>query len=153
MSRERVAELLREADVALSIRHPMMDKELATKLLEYGAAGCAVVLNRTPIYDELLGPDYPLFATDPGEALTALLASRRAIPTLRAEAAERCAAGRPRTQLRARSRAGWNPSCAISSDDRTVARSRDRGLHLLIAGHDFKVPRLDSGPRSSQRAP
>jgi glycosyltransferase involved in cell wall biosynthesis len=90
VSREQVDELLREADVALSVRHPMMDKELATKVLEYGAAGCAVVLNRTALYEELLGADYPLFATDPGEIL-AVLKQVAKDSDLRDEAANRCA--------------------------------------------------------------
>jgi glycosyltransferase involved in cell wall biosynthesis len=90
VSRKQVDELLREADVALSVRHPMMDKELATKVLEYGAAGCAVVLNRTSLYEELLGSDYPLFATDPGEIL-AVLKQVAKDSDLRDEAADRCA--------------------------------------------------------------
>jgi glycosyltransferase involved in cell wall biosynthesis len=90
VSRKQVDELLREADVALSVRHPMMDKELATKVLEYGAAGCAVVLNRTALYEELLGSDYPLFATDPGEILAALKQVAKD-SDLRDEAANRCA--------------------------------------------------------------
>lgn len=91
VSRDRVDELLRQADVALSVRHPMMDKELATKVLEYGAAGCAVVLNRTPLYEELLGADYPLYATDPGEIL-AVLKQVAKNSDLREEAADRCEA-------------------------------------------------------------
>jgi glycosyltransferase involved in cell wall biosynthesis len=90
VSRHEVDALLRQADVALSVRHPMMDKELATKVLEYGAAGCAVVLNRTALYEDLLGPDYPLFATDPGEILTVLMQSAKNAD-LRGEAAGRCA--------------------------------------------------------------
>jgi glycosyltransferase involved in cell wall biosynthesis len=90
VSRERVDELLRDADVALSVRHPMMDKELATKVLEYGAAGCAVILNRTALYEELLGGDYPLFATDPGEIL-AVLKQVAKNSDLRDQAADRCA--------------------------------------------------------------
>jgi glycosyltransferase involved in cell wall biosynthesis len=90
VSRKEVDELLREADVALSVRHPMMDKELATKVLEYGAAGCAVVLNRTALYEELLGPDYPLFASDPGQILAALKQITKN-SDLRDEAADRCA--------------------------------------------------------------
>jgi glycosyltransferase involved in cell wall biosynthesis len=89
VGREEVDELLRQADVALSVRHPMMDKELATKVLEYGAAGCAVILNRTALYEDLLGPDYPLFATDPGEIL-AVLKQIAKNSDLREEAAERC---------------------------------------------------------------
>jgi glycosyltransferase involved in cell wall biosynthesis len=89
VTRKEVDEVLREADVALSVRHPMMDKELATKVLEYGAAGCAVVLNRTLLYEELLGADYPLFATDPGEIL-AVLKQIAKNSDLRYEAADRC---------------------------------------------------------------
>lgn len=90
VSRKEVDVLLRQADVALSVRHPMMDKELATKVLEYGAAGCAVLLNRTALYEDLLGRDYPLFATDPGEIL-AVLKQIAKNPDLRDEAADRCA--------------------------------------------------------------
>jgi glycosyltransferase involved in cell wall biosynthesis len=90
ISRREVDRLLREADVAISVRHPMMDKELATKVLEYGAAGCAVVLNRTALYEELLGAGYPLFATDPGEIL-AVLKQIAKNSDLRDEAADRCA--------------------------------------------------------------
>jgi glycosyltransferase involved in cell wall biosynthesis len=90
VSRDEVDALLREADVALSVRHPMMDKELATKVLEYGAAGCAVILNRTSLYEELLGADYPLFATDPAQIL-AVLKQIAKNSDLRQEAADRCA--------------------------------------------------------------
>jgi glycosyltransferase involved in cell wall biosynthesis len=90
VGRKEVDALLREADVALSVRHPMMDKELATKVLEYGAAGCAVVLNRTVLYEELLGADYPLYATDPSEILAALKQIAKN-SDLRDEAADRCA--------------------------------------------------------------
>jgi glycosyltransferase involved in cell wall biosynthesis len=90
VSRDEVDALLRQADVALSVRHPMMDKELATKVLEYGAAGCAVVLNRTALYENLLGADYPLFATDPGEILAALMQVAKNAD-LRDQAAARCA--------------------------------------------------------------
>jgi glycosyltransferase involved in cell wall biosynthesis len=90
VSRVEVDVLLRQADVALSVRHPMMDKELATKVLEYGAADCAVILNRTPLYEELLGADYPLFAADPSQIL-AVLKQIAKNSDLREEAADRCA--------------------------------------------------------------
>jgi glycosyltransferase involved in cell wall biosynthesis len=136
LSRERAFELMREADVALSVRHPMMDKELATKLLEYGAAGCAVILNRTPVYDQLLGPDYPLFATDPGEVL-ALLARLAEDPSLRASAAERC--------LRVSRNYSFDRVAARLAPELrdlvgTYSRSSrtDPRLHLVIAGHDLR---------------
>ena len=51
-------------DIGLGWRHPELDAslELSTKVLEYGAIGLPVILNRTPMHEELLGADYPLFA-------------------------------------------------------------------------------------------
>jgi glycosyltransferase involved in cell wall biosynthesis len=59
VSRERVRELLGGADLALSLRRPDMDlsTELSTKVLEYGAAGCPVLLNRNDVHMALLGED------------------------------------------------------------------------------------------------
>jgi glycosyltransferase involved in cell wall biosynthesis len=137
VAREKVAELLREADVALSVRHPTMarSKELSTKVLEYGGAGCAVVLNRTPLYEELLGADYPLFATGPDEALAALKLVWED-PVARELAAERCksaaeaftferVAGSLEPYLR-----GPTPRIRLSAGE--------GGRRLVIAGHDFK---------------
>ena len=93
VSRDRAQALLADADVALSIRDPIMDNELATKVLEYGAARCAVLLNRTRLYEQHLGEDYPLFATDPGEAVRALsaLADDSALCVAAAERCEQAA--------------------------------------------------------------
>jgi glycosyltransferase involved in cell wall biosynthesis len=132
--RERVAELLAEADVALSIRHPEMarSRELSTKVLEYGAAGCAVLLNRTPLYEALLGADYPLFATDPGEALAAL--DRAAgDPALRKRAAAACAAATERHTFE-RVAAGLERYLRAHAP----AASAGDGPRLLFAGHDLK---------------
>lgn len=91
VSRERVRELSRECDIAMSIRHPSMDSstELSTKILEYGAAGCAVLLNRNPVHVALLGADYPLLTSSVEEGVAAI---RRASeqPEVRADAASRC---------------------------------------------------------------
>ncbi|HSD24398.1 MAG TPA: glycosyltransferase family 4 protein, partial [Solirubrobacterales bacterium] len=137
VSREQVAELLREADVALSVRHPMMSrsKELSTKVLEYGAAGCAVVLNRTPLYEELLGADYPLYATSADETLAAL---RRVWddPEIRQHAAERCrAAAEVFTFERVAANLEPYLSRPTSQFRLTAGEERHR---LVIAGHDFK---------------
>jgi glycosyltransferase involved in cell wall biosynthesis len=137
VGRERVAQLLREADVALSVRHPMMSrsKELSTKVLEYGAAGCAVILNRTPLYEELLGADYPLYATGADETLTALQRVWED-PEIREHAAERC---RQAAEAFTFERVAANlepylrrPTPRISL---TTGEQRRR---LVIAGHDFK---------------
>ena len=66
VTRAEVADLLATADIALSARHRDLDDslELSTKVLEYGAAGVPVVLNRVPMHTELFGADYPLFVDD-----------------------------------------------------------------------------------------
>ena len=136
LSRESTLELMREIDVALSVRHPMMDKELATKLLEYGAAGCAVILNRTPVYDELLGSDYPLFATDSGEVLE-LLVRLAGEPALRATAAEGCLRT-SREYTFERVAEGLAPELRDLVGTYPLRSRADPGPHLVIAGHDFK---------------
>jgi glycosyltransferase involved in cell wall biosynthesis len=136
LSRDRTLDLMREMDVALSVRHPMMDKELATKLLEYGAAGCAVILNRTPIYEKLLGPDYPLFATDRGEVLEVLIRLAAERP-LRARAAERCfRASREYTYERVAERLAPQLRDLVGTYPRSSRA--DTRPHLVIAGHDLR---------------
>jgi glycosyltransferase involved in cell wall biosynthesis len=77
--RQRVGELLGEADVALSVRHPALDDslELSTKILEYGAAGVPVVLNRNALHEELYGRDYPLFVSSLDEVADVIEAAWR----------------------------------------------------------------------------
>jgi glycosyltransferase involved in cell wall biosynthesis len=76
-TREAVAELLADADVALSARDAAMSNslELSTKLLEYGAAGVPVIMNRTEMHTRLYGDDYPLFVNDLDDLDTVLLAA------------------------------------------------------------------------------
>ncbi len=137
VSRERVAELLREADVAMSVRHPMMSrsKEMSTKVLEYGAAGCAVVLNRTPLYEQLLGADYPLFASGPDGTLAALSLVQED-PATREEAAARCRLAAAAFTFE-RVAADLEPF--LGNRAVTVPSSGGKGRpRMLIAGHDFK---------------
>ena len=63
-SRERVQKELENARVGLSWRAENMNDtlEYSTKILEYGGAGCAAILNRNPLHEALLGADYPLYA-------------------------------------------------------------------------------------------
>jgi glycosyltransferase involved in cell wall biosynthesis len=135
-------------DIGLSWRHPSMDAslELSTKVLEFGAVGLPVILNRTPMHEALLGTGYPLFAasladvadlcaqvaTDPG--LTRLAAERT-----RAAAAQfttAAAAGRVRGYLDAafpeRSAAGRASRAALAAGSGTGR------LRVLVAGHDLK---------------
>jgi glycosyltransferase involved in cell wall biosynthesis len=134
VSRSETQELLRAADVALSVRHPAMlhSRELSTKVLESGAAGCAVVLSRTPIYEQLLGADYPLFVREPVDALDALLRLGHE-PGLRSAAAERCERASRQYSFE-RVAAGLEPH---------LRQRRKRARHsstakLVIAGHDLR---------------
>jgi glycosyltransferase involved in cell wall biosynthesis len=134
VSRSETQELLRAADVALSVRHPMMvySQELSTKVLEYGAAGCAVVLNRTSLYEELLGSDYPLFVREPGDALDALL-RLSAEPALRSAAAGQCE--------RASRQYSYDQVAARLQPHLPTPGARGgrpAAVKLLIAGHDLR---------------
>ncbi|WP_374765297.1 glycosyltransferase family protein [Yunchengibacter salinarum] len=62
--RKAVQRLLQQARVGLSWRHESMNDtvEYSTKILEYGGAGCAAILNRNSLHEQLLGQDYPLYA-------------------------------------------------------------------------------------------
>lgn len=64
LPRDLVQKELETARVGLSWRDECMDDtlEYSTKILEYGAAGCAAILNRNALHENLLGRDYPLFA-------------------------------------------------------------------------------------------
>ena len=137
VGREQVGELLREADVALSVRHPMMSrsKELSTKVLEYGAAGCAVVLNRTPLYEELLGADYPLFASGGDDALAALQRVWED-PAVRELAADRCK-GASEAFTFERVAANLEPYLKSAAPLIRLTPGQS-GRRLVIAGHDLK---------------
>ncbi|MET0304809.1 MAG: glycosyltransferase [Solirubrobacterales bacterium] len=91
LPRAAVRSLLAECDLAISVRDPGVEaaREISTKVLEYGAAGLPVVLNRAPAYERLLGEDYPLFVDGPEEA-AGLLAGAARDSRLRAVAAEAC---------------------------------------------------------------
>jgi glycosyltransferase involved in cell wall biosynthesis len=130
-------------DIGLSWRDPDLDAslELSTKVLEMGALGVPVVLNRTPMHERLLGMDYPLFAATETDVVEAL-AVAAAEPETYALAGERCraaaadytleaAAGRLEEYL---ARAFPEPSEAIMRSD---SGSR-RPLRVGVAGHDLK---------------
>jgi hypothetical protein len=77
-------------DIGLSWRHPDLDAslELSTKVLEMGGLGVPVVLNRTPMHENLLGADYPLFANTEQEVVDVLVDA--ADPATYARARDRC---------------------------------------------------------------
>jgi glycosyltransferase involved in cell wall biosynthesis len=91
VSRAAAQGLLAECDLALSIRDPGVEsaREISTKVLEYGAAGLPVVLNRAPAYERLLGEGYPLFLSDAADAVE-LLCGPALDPEPRVAAAAAC---------------------------------------------------------------
>lgn len=63
-TRRGAQEIIRRADIGIGWRAPTLDDstELSTKILEYGALARPSIINRTPMHEQLLGSDYPLFA-------------------------------------------------------------------------------------------
>ncbi|MDX1619519.1 MAG: glycosyltransferase [Nitriliruptorales bacterium] len=132
-TREEVAELLTQVDLALSARDRQMSDslELSTKLLEYGAAGVPVVMNRTEMHERLYGQDYPLFI-DGLDDLPAALAAGIVDADAWVEARDR-----------ATSVAGRFSYGAVRQDlspalERLAPRAPFRSRRVLVAGHDLK---------------
>ncbi|MBO0821054.1 MAG: glycosyltransferase, partial [Nocardiopsaceae bacterium] len=135
-------------DIGLSWRHPELDAslELSTKVLEFGQLGLPVILNRTPMHEQLLGADYPLFAASLADVAD-VAAEAAASPELFALAASRTseaaaeyaldkAAGRLRAYL---ARAMPPAPVSVSGDEPAVVSSGGpRALRVVIAGHDLK---------------
>ncbi len=147
--RAAVHDLLAGCDLALSIREPGVEsaREISTKVLEYGAAGLPVVLNRAPAYERLLGEGYPLFVDAPGDAAE-MLAGPGIDPGVRAVAAEVCnTASREFTFSRAASRLAGHlppappaphPTLTPPEGGRSRMRASNGAPRVLVAGHDLK---------------
>ena len=143
LSREEALTSVASHHVGLCWRSPTLDSslELSTKLLEYGAAGVAPVLNRTAAHEALLGSDYPFYVDDD---ITVALERAACDPQLVAMAADRVAQvasqhtiGRTAERLRAYFEATVDvpyPYPVPPGAGPTV----DRPLKVLLAGHDFK---------------
>lgn len=141
-SREDAMRIAADCDLGLGWRDPALDAslELSTKVLEFGALGLPVVLNRTPAHEALLGTDYPLYVpgraalSDAVEAVT--LAARD--PAARRLAAARCRTAAAHHTLDAAA-ARWRGHLdrAFPAAPPAVA-ARPRPLRVGIAGHDLK---------------
>lgn len=89
--REESRRIIDGADIGIGWRAEALNEstELSTKILEYGIMARPSILNRTPLHEELLGSDYPLFAN----SMTEFKELLRRIPddaALVKAAAERC---------------------------------------------------------------
>ncbi|WP_121188038.1 glycosyltransferase [Nocardiopsis sp. Huas11] len=136
------AEALRQSadcDFGLSWRDPSMDAslELSTKVLELGALGLPVVLNRTPMHEALLGADYPLFAGADIGSVAEVVARAYADRELYADAARRC---RDAAAAHALERAAERLRGYLAEALPTAPEGADpeRPLKVVVAGHDLK---------------
>lgn len=133
-SREAVQEQLRHARVGLSWRHEGMNDtvEYSTKILEYGGAGCAAILNRNPLHEQLLGQDYPLFANSDAEFRPQLTRALRE-PQVAQQAADalKRLAERHTFSTRVGEIRQWLKEAPKAPEPKTKTR-------VLVAGHDLK---------------
>lgn len=132
--RAEAMRLTASADVALSWRDMSMDTslELSTKVLESGALGVPVVLNRNPMHERLFGEDYPLFASSEADVVDALTLIGKN-PDLYELASLRCR----------RAAANYSLDAAVRRMRRyletTFPEPRSQGkLKVVVAGHDLK---------------
>jgi glycosyltransferase involved in cell wall biosynthesis len=142
-SREDALRLAASCDIGLGWRHPELDAslELSTKVLEYGAIGLPVILNRTPMHEGLLGADYPMFAASLTDVVDAAAAAA-ADPRLYRRAADRTSrAAQQFTLDRASDRLRSYLARAVAPKGITTTEK----LKLVVAGHDLKffTPLLD----------
>ena len=136
-SRQSSMRLAAEGDFGLGWRDRSMDGslELSTKVLEYGAIGLPVVLNRTPMHESLLGVDYPLFARTLDEVARAI-ASAVERPAVYAEAAARCVAAAQRFSMpEAVRQVGHLLDVAFPPGLPTEV---PRPVRVVVAGHDLR---------------
>ncbi len=138
--RAEAMRLTAAGDVGLSWRDPSMDTslELSTKVLECGALGVPVVLNRTPMHERLLGADYPLFAATEDDVLDSLtlIGKNPEVFTLAADRCRAAAAGFTLDAAAGRLRAYL--SQAFPEPSAKVMAVKERRLRVGVAGHDLK---------------
>ncbi|MCT7378208.1 glycosyltransferase family protein [Chelativorans salis] len=139
MSREEVQAQLRQARVGLSWRAESMNDtlEFSTKILEYGGAGCAAILNRNPLHEELLGEDYPLFANTREQYLHSLETALVDDELSQTAADQLMEVSKAHTfSARVQEVSQWLN--ALPSRKSNAGPASQRKLQVLIAGHDLK---------------
>ncbi|MGK5555316.1 glycosyltransferase [Actinomadura kijaniata] len=134
--REKAMAIAADAHVGLSWRRPEMDAslELSTKVLEFGALGLPVVLNRNPMHETLLGADYPLFARTEDDVVDVLARVARDASAY-ALAAGRCREAAARFTL---ARAADRLRDRLAKVFPAPAGDPTRPTRVVVAGHDLK---------------
>lgn len=133
-SREATQQQLQQARVGLSWRSEAMNDtvEYSTKILEYGGAGCAAILNRNALHERLLGEDYPLYANSPTE-FRSQLALALSDPAICRQAAD--ALGRLAAQHSFSTRVAEIRQWLAEAPSASAPAHR---IKVLVAGHDLK---------------
>ena len=135
-SREETIRRSAGADLGLGWRDRALDAslELSTKVLEYGSVGLPVVLNRTPMHEQLLGPEYPLFGRTEDDVVAVIAAAARDEALYR-DAAARCFSAAERfSATAAERRLRALLATAFPSRPATVGAGT---LRVGLAGHDL----------------
>lgn len=133
-SRETVQQELQQARVGLSWRSESMNDtvEYSTKILEYGGAGCAAILNRNALHEQLLGADYPLFANSTEEFSHQLIRALKE-PDVTQQAANTLQQLAERHTFSTRVNEIQNWLAQVPDIPKPAKKTR-----VLVAGHDLK---------------
>jgi glycosyltransferase involved in cell wall biosynthesis len=128
------------ADLGLSWRAESMNAslELSTKVLEFSRLGVPVLLNRTPMHEELLGDDYPFFVATRDDIVAALAGPglEQSLDEARHRLLERT---EQFTMAAAVQRLRAALARAIPEAPTSVAERRStRPLRVGVASHDLK---------------
>ncbi|MFF9768049.1 glycosyltransferase [Streptomyces sp. NPDC014636] len=140
--REEAMRIAADCDLGLGWRDPQLDAslELSTKVLEFGALGLPVVLNRTPAHEALLGADYPLYVpgrAGPEDAAETVAHAARE-PEARRLAAARCRDAARRYTLQAAATRWRAHLDQVFPPAPAGVTHRARPLRVGVAGHDLK---------------
>lgn len=140
VSRAEALAAMGAADVGLGWRDPDLDAslELSTKLLEFGALGVPVVLNRTPMHEELLGSDYPLFADTYESVLEVLTRAAQDDECLQSASKRLSQAAANYSGEEAAKRLGAVLDEIALRRSRALGRPETPEARVLVAGHDLK---------------
>lgn len=140
LPRQDAMRLAASADLGLSWRDPSMDAslEMSTKVLEFARLEVPVLVNRTPMHEDLLGIDYPFFVATV-EDIVRSLAAPGVSDSLRSAGRDARVAVEPFTMDAAVERMRDALARAIPDAPLPLAqRSIERPLRVAVASHDLK---------------
>lgn len=135
-SRSETQSILEKSQIGLSWRSESMNEtlEYSTKILEYGGAGCAVILNRNGLHEKLLGTDYPLYANSEIEFIEkVVLAFNDDLVLLNASKRMKALAEKHTFSKRVIEVAQWLEIFVEKNKQK-----KSTTLTILVAGHDLK---------------